>query len=282
MARAARRPAALTRYRAVVAYEGTRCYGFQRQAGDTPTIQGEIESAINRVTQQAVTVLGAGRTDSGVHATGQVIAFDVAWNHSTDDLWRAINANLPGDIALQRLDVAQADFHPRYDAHSRVYEYTLVVAPVRQPLLNKSAWHVPSSRPLDVKVMERAAASLIGVHDFATFGQPTHDESTLREVFRSEFAVTVGMQPGIQLIRYTIEANAFLYRMVRRIVGALVRVGSAQLSLAEFEAARRAADGSWPNQTAPAQGLCLIEVTYGDRRGDARWSRKYEDQDLHA
>ena len=101
MACAARRPEALTRYRAVVAYEGTRWYGFQRQAGDTPTIQGEIESAINRVTQQTVTVLGAGRTDSGVHATGQVIAFDVVWKHSADDLWRAINANLPDDILDQ-------------------------------------------------------------------------------------------------------------------------------------------------------------------------------------
>ncbi len=282
MARAARRPAALTRYRAVVAYEGTRCYGFQRQAGDTPTIQGEIESAIGRVTQQQVTVSGAGRTDSGVHATGQVIAFDVAWNHTPDDLWRAINAHLPDDIALQRLDVAHADFHPRYDAHSRVYEYTLYVAPVRQPLLNNTAWHVPSSRSLDVNVMQQAAASLIGVHDFATFGQPPQGESTLREVFRSELAVSPGVEPGHQLIRYTIEANAFLYRMVRRIVGALVRLGSAQISLAEFDAARRAADGSWPNQTAPARGLCLIEVTYGDKRGDARWSKNYDNQDLHA
>jgi tRNA pseudouridine38-40 synthase len=91
-------------------------------------------------------------------------------------------------------------------------------------------------------------------------------------VKRSEFAV--GTQRGVQLIRYTIEANAFLHRMVRRIVGALVRVGSAQLTLDEFQAAFQAADGSWPNQTAPACGLCLIEVTYGEKRGDARWSKE--------
>lgn len=254
------------RYRAVVAYQGTRYYGFQRQAGDTPTIQGEIENAIGRVTQQPATVWGAGRTDSGVHASGQVIAFDAAWSHTTDDLWRAINANLPDDIALQTLAQANADFHPRYDAQSRIYEYALYAARVRQPLLNNMAWHVPEQ--LDVDVMQRAADGLIGVHDFATFGQ---GESTFREVKQSAFSA--GAQRGVPVIRYTIEANAFLYRMVRRIVGALVRVGSGQLPLDEFEAAFRAADGSWPGQTAPAHGLCLIEVTYGDERGDARRSK---------
>jgi tRNA pseudouridine38-40 synthase len=282
MARATRPPGTPSRYRAVVAYEGTRYFGFQRQAGDTPTIQGTLESAIRRVSQQSVTVLGAGRTDSGVHATGQVIAFDVAWSHTTGDLWRAINANLPDDMALQSLDRAQAGFHPRYDALSRTYEYTLYVAPVRQPLLNNLAWHVPSSSLLNVKIMQQAADGLGGAHDFATFGQPPQGENTIREVRRSELMVPLGTQPGVQLIRYTIEANAFLYRMVRRIVGALVRAGRAQLSLDEFLAAFHAADGSWPNQTAPACGLCLIEVTYGDNRGDARWSKKNEDQDLHA
>ncbi|RPI92963.1 MAG: tRNA pseudouridine(38-40) synthase TruA, partial [Chloroflexi bacterium] len=213
------------RYRAGVAYDGTRYAGFQRQAGGTPTIQGELEQTIGRVSQQSVTVLGAGRTDSGVHATGQVIAFDVTWKHTTGELWRAINANLPQDIALQSLDVADADFHPRYDAASRTYEYTLLVAPVRQPLLNKIAWHVPTADPLDVAFMQQAANHLIGPHDFATFGQPLRRESTVREVIRAEFAAGAGQRPGIELIRFTIEGNAFLYRMVRRIVGALVRVG---------------------------------------------------------
>jgi tRNA pseudouridine38-40 synthase len=107
------------------------------------------------VTQQPITVWGAGRTDSGVHASGQVIAFDAAWRHTTDDLWRAINANLPDDIALQTLGQANADFHPRYDAQSRVYDYALYAARVRQPLLNNMAWHVPGR--LDVEVMQRAA-----------------------------------------------------------------------------------------------------------------------------
>mgnify|MGYP005843751979 FL=1 len=250
------------RYRAVVAYDGTPYYGFQRQAGDTPTVQGAIESALARITQQAITVLGAGRTDAGVHAVGQVIAFDAVWRHTPDDLWRALNANLPATIAVQSVEAAPGGFHPRYDARSRVYEYTLYTAPARQPLLDRYAWHAPAGGPLDLQAMQRAADCLIGVHDFAAFGQPAQGESTVREVMRSEFSVVPGAPVRGQMIRYTIESNAFLYRMVRRIVGALVRVGRGDVSLAEFEAVFRAADGAWPNQTAPPHGLCLIEVTY--------------------
>ncbi len=250
------------RYRAVVAYDGTPYYGFQRQAGDTPTVQGTLESALARVTQQAITVLGAGRTDTGVHAAGQVIAFDAEWRHTPHDLWRALNANLPDTVAVQSLEVAPKGFHPRYDARSRTYEYTLYVAPVRHPLLDRYAWHVPASAPLDLVAMQRAAESLVGVHDFAAFGQPTQGECTIREVMRSEFAVTTGRTPREQVIRYTIEGNAFLYRMVRRVVGALVRVGRGDVSLEEFAAVFEAAQGDWPNQTAPPHGLCLIEVIY--------------------
>jgi tRNA pseudouridine38-40 synthase len=143
-----------------------------------------------------------------------------------------------------------------------MYEYSLVVAPVRQPLLSLYTWLVPDKRPLDLHLMQSAAASLIGTFDFATFGQPPQGENTIREVKQSELVVVSDLAPQGQLIRYRIEANAFLYRMVRRIVGALVRVGLGKLSLDVFETAFRAADGSWPNQTAPAHGLCLTKVTY--------------------
>lgn len=256
-----RPPAAVRRYRAILAYDGTRYQGFQRQAGDTPTVQGAVEAAIQCVTGQAITLIGAGRTDSGVHATGQVIAFDVAWRHPTEALWRAINANAPDDIALQSLDETDAAFHPRYDARSRTYDYTLYEAPVRQPILNKWAWHVPA-RALDLDRMQHAASLLLGTHDFATFGQPPQGDNTVREMLHSQFTGVRPLTPQGREIRYTISANAFLYRMVRRIVGALVRVGSGQVTLDEFEAAFRAADGTWPNQTAPARGLCLTMVTY--------------------
>jgi tRNA pseudouridine38-40 synthase len=266
-------PPATARYRAVAAYDGTRYCGFQRQAGDTPTVQAALEAAIRRVTGQRVTVLAAGRTDSGVHATGQVIAFDVAWRHAPADLWRALNANLPPDVALNALDEAPADFHPRYDARSRVYEYTFYVAPVRQPLLDRWAWQVRAGQPLNNERMQRAAALLVGAHDFAAFGQPAQGESTVRQVLRSELETLAERPPVVQLVRYRIEANAFLYRMVRRIAGALARVGSGALALDEFAWALHAAEREWPNQAAPARGLCLIAVTYEEGRGDARWSK---------
>lgn len=251
-----------TCYRAVVAYDGTGYRGFQRQAGATPTVQGVLEDAIARVTGQPVALRAAGRTDTGVHASGQVIAFDVTWAHGAEALWRALNANLPRDVAVQALSEAEAGFHPRYAARSRTYQYTLYVAPVRHPLLNNYAWHVPARGPLDLQAMQQAAALLVGVHDFATFGQPPRGDNTIRQVRRSEFATVAGPIEGVQVIRYVIEADAFLYRMVRRIVGALVRVGTGSLTPGEFERAWRAADASWPNPTAPAHGLCLVHVTY--------------------
>ncbi|MCD4686693.1 MAG: tRNA pseudouridine(38-40) synthase TruA [Anaerolineae bacterium] len=256
-----RPPKTVRRYRAVLAYDGTRYRGFQRQAGDTPTVQGALEAAIQRVTQQAVTIIGAGRTDTGVHATGQVVVFDAAWRHPTEALWRAINANAPDDIALQSLNDTDAAFHPRFDARSRTYEYTLYVAPVRQPILNNWAWHVPA-RALDLDLMQHAAHLLLGSHDFATFGQPPQGDNTVREMLHSEFTPVRALRPEGRVIRYTIAANAFLYRMVRRIMGALVRVGSGQVTLDAFETAFRAADKTWSNQTAPARGLCLTTVTY--------------------
>lgn len=258
MAQVARPPVL---YRAVVAYDGTRYQGFQRQAGDTPTIQGRIEAVLERITRHPVKVTGAGRTDSGVHATGQVVAFSVCWRHATEALWRAINANLPDDIALQTLDEAAAGFHPRFDARRRMYEYTLCVAPARQPLLNNYTWQVPVNRPLDMATMQQAADLLLGTHDFATFGQPPQGDNTVRTVMQSSFA-PLPAAANVQMLRYTIEANAFLYRMVRRIVGTLVRVGSGQMTPAEFDAALRAADGNRIQQTAPARGLCLVNVTY--------------------
>jgi tRNA pseudouridine38-40 synthase len=257
----------------VLAYDGSGYFGFQRQAGSAPTIQGAVEQALEHITRQPVLVTGAGRTDTGVHATGQVIAFDVDWSHSTDKLWNALNANLPDSIAVQSLDEAAADFHPRFDARSRVYQYTLYAAPVRQPVLSRYAWLVPSQGALNVAAMQIAAACLVGVGDFATFGQPPQGENTVREVMQSEIVVLPGLVPAGQVLRYQIEANAFLYRMVRRIVAALVRVGLERLTIEVFEAAFRAANSRWPNQTAPAHGLCLTQVIYEEERGDARWSK---------
>lgn len=247
------------RYRAALAYDGTAYQGFQRQAGDTPTIQLALERAVEVITGQQVTVIAAGRTDSGVHATGQVIAFDVNWDHPDADLLRAINAVLPSDIALQ--DLARHEgFHPRFDAVSRVYKYTLLLAAQRQPLLRHRAWHVFA--PLDSNAMQTAANWLVGTHDFGAFGKAPIDgsENTIRAVMRSQW-VTEPFENG-QLWHYTIEANAFLQHMVRKIVGMLVDVGRGAQTLAQFDAAFRRAELVQAGTMAPPQGLVLEAVRY--------------------
>jgi tRNA pseudouridine38-40 synthase len=241
------------RVRAAVAYDGTDYGGFQRQA-NAPTVQAALEAALARVTQERITVLAAGRTDAGVHAAGQVIAFDTAWRHELCDLQRALNAVLPVDIAVLEIGEAAADFHPRYDARSRRYRYTVYNAPVRWPLDRRYSLHVAD--PLDAAMMQRAAQSLVGEHDFATFGRPPQGLETVRRV------LTSGWGGGPTWLTFDIEANAFLYRMVRSIVGTLLQVGRGKMGLEEFVAVLAARDRSLAGPTAPPHGLCLMEVRY--------------------
>ena len=214
-----------------------------------------------------VTVTAAGRTDSGVHARGQVIAFEMGWRHATATLRRAINATLPEAIVLRTLEPAAPDFHPRYDARRRAYEYYLYNAPVRSPLCRHHSWHVRV--PLDLESMNRAAAHLVGVHDFATFGTPPQGDSTVRELFHAgwqRLPATDGPlglddEVGAMLV-FHIEANAFLYRMVRSIVGSLHAVGAGAWSVERFLEAFQSQDRTQSATTAPPQGLYLVNVRY--------------------
>jgi len=245
------------RYRATLAYDGTAYQGFQRQIGDTPTVQLALEKAIIRVTEQKVTVIGAGRTDSGVHATGQVIAFDVDWKHSDEALLRAINTKLPPDIALY--DIAPAPgFHPRFDAVSRLYRYRVFQCKQRQPMMRLYAWQVRWD--LDLLSMSQAARLLAGKHDFAAFGRPPQGENTVRTVHQSQWFVQPQRSGALWI--YNIEADAFLQHMVRRIVWMLVDVGRGQQSEAEFEAYFRRAKRPDEGSIAPPQGLTLEQVKY--------------------
>jgi tRNA pseudouridine38-40 synthase len=242
------------RYRAVVAYDGTGYHGFQRQTDGVRTVQGALEDAVHSVTGQEVNVIGAGRTDTGVHAIGQVVAWQAVWGHSSQDLLRALNANLPRDIALQTIEEARADFHPRYNATSRTYQYHIYNAPVRHPRYERTAWHV--GRPLDVSAMQAAARSLAGEHDFAAFGQPPQGENSVRVVRQVDWTQTGAM------LCFAIEANAFLQRMARSIVGTMVEVGDGSLSPEAFAAILASADRSRAGTTAPPHGLCLVDVKY--------------------
>ena len=243
------------RIRAVVAYDGTRYHGFQRQSLERePTIQGELERALEKITGRSTTVMGSGRTDSGVHASGQVIAFDTEWRHSPDDLQRASNAILADDIAVLEVSIADAHFHPRYQARSREYRYTVYNSRLRHPLRRLYALHVPE--PLEVEAMRAASRCLIGEHDFAAFGQPTAGDSTVRVMQRVELS---GDWPWIEI---DLEANGFLYRMARSIVGTLIEVGRGRAPIERVAQILESRDRSQAHTTAPAHGLCLMRVNY--------------------
>lgn len=246
----------MERYQIIIAYDGTAFAGSQRQA-NSRTVQSELENALRSLGWHGKSVLMAGRTDSGVHASGQCVAFDFEWNHPTTDLLKAINANLPGDIALTDLRVAEKAFHPRFDATSRRYRYRLFFQPVRDPLRERYAWRVWP--PADVAVLHNCARLLIGRHDFAAFGtSPRPGGSTVRTITKSEWR-----EDGNEWI-YEVQAEAFLYRMVRKLVHAQVLIAQGKLTANvisdAFEGRPRVLSGG----IAPAHGLTLVEVTYPD------------------
>ncbi len=248
---------------AVIEYDGTDYLGFQVQAQGA-TIQGEIERALAAVAQEEIRVMGAGRTDTGVHAQGQVIAFSTSWRHPIEELQRALNAVLPKDIAVRELRPVSQDFHPRFDAVSREYRYTIYNQPLRSPLARRFAYHFsPPFHPPHfggeiggVAAMNEAARVLVGSHDFASFGRAPQGDNTVRRVYQAQWT------PEEPFVYFDIVANAFLYRMVRSLVGTLLLVGAGKLSPDGFEEILRSADRDRAGQLAPAHGLCLIKVNY--------------------
>jgi tRNA pseudouridine38-40 synthase len=251
----------MTRYRGTLAYDGTAYQGFQRQAHGVLTVQGVLEDALLTLTGTPTTVIGAGRTDAGVHASGQVIAFDATWRHGTEALLRALNANLPPDIALRDLAGAPPDFHPRFDALARGYCYTLLTTPVRDPLLRDRAWQIAGE--LDEHALQQASGLLVGTHDFAGFGTPMRPgETTQRVVTRSEWAQRPGGLANETVWTYHVEANAFLRHMVRRMVGALVTVGRGHQPPEWIGALLDSAVIPSGLTAAPPQGLNLVYVRY--------------------
>jgi tRNA pseudouridine38-40 synthase len=248
--------------RATVEYDGAGFQGFQRQRSSR-TVQGVLETAVQAATGDAVTVAGAGRTDSGVHALGQVIAFGTRSRLDDGTLLRALNANLPADVAIRELATVARGFDPRRDAIARVYEYRIEQRPVRPVLDRARAWHI--GQTLDLACMRSAAAEMVGSHDFDAFTAGVQ-MSTKREVF----ALEVWREASTILIR--IAASAFLYRMVRRIVATLVRAGRDEIDAADVVALLKPAARSQVRGTAPAHGLTLLRVEYPDV--ESRYNRQ--------
>ena len=187
---------------------------------------------------------------------GQVIAFDPAWRHSLSDLQRALNAVLPAQIAVLHVEVAAPTFHPRYDALRRAYRYTLYCGAVRHPLVANYSLHV--ARTLNLEAMRAAASLLVGRHDFAAFGSPPVGENTVREVYSATWTSQDAW------LYFDIEANAFLYRMVRMLVGTLLRVGYNVLSPEAFGQILHGRERRKAGPAAASHGLCLRYVSYAE------------------
>jgi tRNA pseudouridine38-40 synthase len=238
-----------------LAYDGTRFVGWQRQA-DGESIQGLLEDALARFEGAPVTVHGAGRTDAGVHALGQVASARVGFAHDVATLTRALNAQLPEDVRVLRVEDAAPDFHARFSATGKTYEYRLRHAPIADPFTRAYEWHVPER--LDIAAMGRAAAALAGCHDFAAFRSVGTDpmNGTVRTLIRSAI---VAEGP---LVRYEVTGDGFLRHMVRAIVGTLVEVGRGWRNADEMAGLIAGRSRAAAGATAPAHGLFLVRVDY--------------------
>ncbi|MBI2836263.1 MAG: tRNA pseudouridine(38-40) synthase TruA [Chloroflexi bacterium] len=239
----------------VVEYDGTRYHGFQWQANQ-PTIQGELESAIEKLTCEKLRVIAASRTDSGVHAQGQVVSFRTVSLHSLQTFVKGMNFYLPGDIAVRAAYQADDSFNVRRSATGREYEYHILNSPARSPL--KEAYSYRVEGELDVTEMNRACEAIVGVRDLASFasdlGVPL--KSTVRDVYRAGFT-----RDG-DMIVFNIAASSFLPHQVRNTVGAMLRIGQGKLSLGDFYRMIEARKIGLAGPTAPAKGLCLVRVNY--------------------
>ncbi len=239
----------------LIEYDGTNYLGWQVQPKG-PTVQGILEEKIELLTGQSVQLFGSGRTDSGVHALGQVAHFKTQSQMEVARIHRALNSLLPRDIVVQKVEEVDEDFHARKYSKSKIYEYRILNRNLRSAFHRGYVWHIPQK--LNLAEMKMATRSLVGEHDFSAFrtvGSPTR--TTVRKVIRAEWKRG---QNG--LIRFEIEANGFLKQMVRSIIGTLVEVGKGKMKAGDIRKILNSKDRKEAGPTAPAQGLFLKEVKY--------------------
>lgn len=258
--------------RLLIAYDGTDFHGWQHQPG-LRTVQESIQQAIRRVARHQVSLIGSGRTDAGVHARGQVANFETTCEIPCDNLRKAIGSRLPKDISIIRADEVPAGFRSTFDAVSKLYRYRIHNAPGRpvEDLAQRYCYHF--WHPLDDDAMRRAAALLVGTHDFAAFASKGSErESTVRTVLRIE------VYRRYEDVFVDVEGKGFLYNQVRNMVGTLIEIGRGHWPppyAGEILASR---DRSTAGPTAPARGLCLQWVKYDLTRPPESYLRPWDDR----
>jgi tRNA pseudouridine38-40 synthase len=241
----------------VLEYDGTGLAGWQRQA-DRPTIQSHLENALSRLLNEPIRTLGAGRTDAGVHALGQVANFTTSSARSLETIVRGGNALLPAQISIRSAQEVFSGFNARYNALWKTYDYDLSILPYRPALNRFRVWHLGPG--LDLQAMEAALTILAGVHDFAAFQSTgTAVQTTIRHMRSTELT---SPEPG--MIRISLTANGFLRHQVRAIAGTMEMVGRGRMTPKDVQAILASRDRGQAGPTAPAQGLCLREVVYGE------------------
>jgi tRNA pseudouridine38-40 synthase len=262
-----------------IEYDGTGYHGFQRQPeAQGQTIQGVLEAAIQRICGSMSVVHGAGRTDAGVHASGQVIHFSTGASLTPPQWQAALNAVLPASVAVRWSCELSDSFHARYSALSRSYRYTIWNDRARKPLIARYSYH--RSEALDVDLMDEACRLLLGRRDFGAFGRSPDAANPLRpgphSCVRTVLEATCRRRDALIYCDFT--ADAFLTGMVRRMVGTLLLVGQKRLSLDEFAAIVQRAEKTHPGSAAPSHGLCLVRVTYPD--GLLQMEKTDNDEDI--
>jgi len=241
--------------RLLIEYDGTNYLGWQVQPKG-PTIQGVLEEKVGLLTGAPVQLFGSGRTDSGVHALGQVAHFKTESRMNILTMQRALNSLVPPDIVIQKVEEVEDSFHARKHSKSKVYEYRILNRNLRSAFHRGYVWYIPQK--LNFMEMKKAARSLVGEHDFSAFrtvGSPTR--TAVRRVTRAEWK-----RGRDGLIRFEIEANGFLKQMVRSIIGTLVEVGKGKMKAADLRKILNSKDRKEAGPTAPARGLFLKEVKY--------------------
>jgi tRNA pseudouridine38-40 synthase len=250
-------------FKLTIAYDGTDFHGWQMQTGK-PTIQGEIVNVLQRLTQEKVILQGAGRTDAGVHALGQVGSFRTQSQLTAGEFQHALNALLPPTIRIVGSEEVGPVFNARWSARAKTYRYRLYRGKIVPPMLWRYVLHYPF--PLDETAMCEAAARFVGTHDFASFAASTGSEeddkerSTERQIYSAEFART----PDNEELIFTVSGRSFLRYMVRKMVGTLLDVGRGKLTPADIDRLFELKDRSKSGPTVPPQGLVMVEVQHDE------------------